>query len=184
MKARSVQGLKGLAILMASAPVLLVSTMPAQAQISDEITVNILRECAKIDDPSARLACYDNNIRPGGSDSLSPARSLPRSSSAASAGTQGFGNESIKRDDRFDSREERGTGADEISASVAKVRAREPGIYDITLADGAVWRFADSVSKTYRLPRAGDTVEIQRASLGSFLFTFEGQRAVRVRRVK
>ena len=46
---------------------------PATAQVSDQIVVNIMRECAKIDDPTARLACYDNNIRAaGGNPSSQP----------------------------------------------------------------------------------------------------------------
>ena len=37
-------------------PLALVAS-PATAQVSDEIIVNILRNCAQIDDPTARLAC-------------------------------------------------------------------------------------------------------------------------------
>ena len=39
-----------------------VAALPATAQVSDQIVLNIMRECAKIDDATARLACYDNNI--------------------------------------------------------------------------------------------------------------------------
>ena len=37
-----------------------------------------MRECAKIDDPTARLACYDNNIRAGGANPRAIPGQMPR----------------------------------------------------------------------------------------------------------
>ena len=50
-------------ILAAGAASLLLAGAPAGAQVDQATAVNILRECARIDDATARLACYDNNIR-------------------------------------------------------------------------------------------------------------------------
>ena len=63
-------------------------------------------------------------------------------------------------------------------------RQREPGIYLVTIEDGAQWLFSEPVPRNFRPPRKGALVEIKRASLGSFLMVVDGQSAVRVRRVK
>jgi len=64
------------------------------------------------------------------------------------------------------------------------VRPREPGIYAVTLEDGAEWLFAEGVSSSYRVPRAGSVVEIERGALGSFLMSFDDQTPVPVRRIR
>lgn len=163
---------------------------PASAQGDSSAVLNIMRECAKIDDPSARLACYDNNIRAGGGSPRTPGAGERVQGGGAvvgasnGSGAQGFGAESVKTADRFKSYEERGQGPDEIRAKILEVREREPGIYLVTLEGGAQWQFSDTVTRSFRPPRKGAIVELQRASLGSFLMVIDGQSGVRVRRVK
>jgi hypothetical protein len=165
---------------------------PAAAQVPDDVVLNIMRECAKIDDPTARLACYDNNIRAAGANPRSVPGEGPRPrgggaplvDSGSRGGPEGFGAESIRSEERFESYEERGIGLDEISARVTEVRERQPGVYLITLEGGAQWVFTESANRSFRPPRNGDTVEIERASLGSFLLMFDGQQGQRVRRVR
>ncbi|KPL67565.1 hypothetical protein SZ64_05245 [Erythrobacter sp. SG61-1L] len=163
---------------------------PASAQVDPSTVLNIMRECAKIDDPSARLACYDNNIRAGGGSPRMPGAGERVQGGGAVVGSggnygvQGFGAESVKSPDRFKSSEDRGVGPEEIRAKIVEVREREPGIYLLTLEGGAQWVFTDSVSRGFRVPRKGAIVELQRASLGSFLMVVDGQAAVRVKRVK
>ena len=177
-------------VFLAGAALAAVSA-PAAAQVPDNVVLNIMRECAKIDDPTARLACYDNNIRSAGG---SP-RSVPGQgavvrgggapiSGGAAGGPEGFGAESVRTPDRFDSYEERGRGPDEISTRVTAVQQREPGVYLVTIEGGAQWLFNESVPNAFRPPRQGSTVEIQRAALGSFLMVIDGQQGVRVRRVR
>jgi hypothetical protein len=153
--------------------------------------MNILRECAKIDDPSARLACYDNNIRMGVQNGSIPGVGGPVRGGGAviagggsGSGPQGFGASSMRSPDRFKSGEERGQGPDEIRAKIVDVKEREPGVWRVTLEDGAEWTFSESVAKSFRVPRKGALVEIQKASLGSFLMVIDGQQGVRVRRTK
>jgi hypothetical protein len=50
-----------------------------------------------------------------------------------------------------------------------------------TLEDGSVWRQIDD-DRLRVDPRAGMTVEIRRASMGSYLMSIDGARSVRVRR--
>ena len=168
-------------------PLALVAS-PAAAQVSDEIIVNILRNCAQIDDPTARLACYDNNIRAAGAG---PRNSVPGAMAAPDGGrgtpmdsgrATGFGSEDIRTPERFASAP--GSVADEVRARVADISERQRGVYLVTLEGGAQWLFTESVPCAYRPPRAGDTIEIDRAALGSFLMTFDSQRSVRVERVR
>lgn len=176
----------GATIAMAGSGALLLSGAPAGAQIDQDTAVNILRECAKIDDPTARLACYDNNIRNlGGSPRVAvPGRTpSPQGGGApvAASGPQGFGAEAVRTRERFSTPAGQ---LQEISARIASIRPREPGIYAFTLEDGAEWLFAESVSSSYRAPRAGSLVEIERGALGSFLMRFDNQNPVPVRRVR
>jgi hypothetical protein len=167
-----------------------IGASPAGAQVPDATVLNIMRECAKIDDPTSRLACYDNNIRSGGFGPAIPGQNGRVSGGGApnqgggGYGAQGFGSEDVKSPDRFQGSEERGFGPDSVSLRVASVRQRQPGVYLITLESGAEWLFSESAPRSFRPPSKGDTVDISRASLGSFLFRFDNQPSVRVRRVK
>jgi hypothetical protein len=177
---------RALFVIAAALPFCVIGTTAA-AQVSDEIVLNILRNCAQIDDATARLACYDNNIRtaeanargsvPGAMEAPAASRGAP----IAATGPGGFGREAVRSPDRF---ETPAGEADAIRARVATVAERERGVYLLTLEDGAQWLFNESVGFSYRPPRAGENVDISRASLGSFLMTYDGQSAVRVRRIR
>ena len=173
-------------MLAAAAASLLLAGAPASAQMDQNTAVSILRECAKIDDASARLACYDNNIRNvgGAARATVPGQiAAPQGGAApiAATGSRGFGAEDVRTPERFSAPSGQ---LRQIDARIASIRAREPGIYAFALEDGAEWQFAEGVSQSYRVPRAGSTVEIQRGALGSFLMYFDDQPAVPVRRVR
>jgi len=190
MNALRIKSLMGVTVL-GSAAVALATASPAAAQVSDTAVLNIMRECAKIDDPTARLACYDNNIRMGVQNGAIPGSNGPVRGGGAviagggnGSGPQGFGASSMRSPDRFKSGEERGEGPDQIRAKIVEVKEREPGKWRVTLEDGAEWTFTESVASNFRVPRKGALVEIQKASLGSFLMVIDGQQGVRVRRTK
>lgn len=173
-------------ILLAGA-CLAATALPATAQVSDEIVLNIMRECAKIDDPTARLACYDNNIRTaGGSPSAVPGQMATPSGSGAvfqPSAPGGFGADDLRArsPERFDPGR---NGPSEVAARVSQARERQPGVYLVTLEDGAQWLFAETVSSSFRPPRPGESVQIQRGALGSYLMVVEKQQGVRVTRVR
>lgn len=153
---------------------------PAHAQGNDAILLNILRECAKIDDTAARVACYDRNIGRDASTGPSTAPAVgdavPRSEPRAPSG---FASETVQpRNEPAPQRDER------TSAQVAAIAERAPGLYVITLDDGAEWQFTSSAPFSYQPPRPGSTVDIRRGALGSFLLRYEGQPSVRVLRVR
>jgi hypothetical protein len=165
------------------------SAVPALAQADRAAVVDILVECAKIDDPTARLACYDNNMsRVGATPRATVPGQTVRGVTGGAApvetqGPQGFGYEDVRSEDpaRFQPRPGQ---LQEIHPRVAAVVPREPGIFLVTLDDGAQWLFAEGVTSQFRLPRRGDTIEIERGSLGSFLMRVGGQPPVPVRRIR
>lgn len=172
--------------------------IPATAMAQEGGAVlSVLVECAKIDDPSARLACFDNNIRAAGGVARStvPGRvpgvsggGAPVVSSGNAAGfggsdlraARGFGQEDIRTPDRFQTP----AGSQSTVATVASARMREPGIYLLTMQDDSQWQFAETVPNYFRVPRAGAQVTLERGALGSFLARIDGQEPVRVRRVR
>ena len=176
-------------ILALGVSMLALTAEPAAAQVDRNIVMNIMIECAKIDDPTARLACYDNNMRQVGA---TPRNTVPGqtvrgvqggAAPVENQGPQGFGADDLRSVDpgRYQPRPGQ---IDEIHPRVAAVTEREPGIYLVTLDDGAQWVFAESVSRNYRLPRRGEEVEIERGALGSYLLRVEQQQGVPVRRVR
>jgi hypothetical protein len=173
--------------LAVAAASLAFAAAPANAQVDRNIVMNILIECAKIDDPTARLACYDNNMRQVGA---TPRNTIPgqvRGVTGGGApvenrGPQGFGADDLRSSDpaRFSG----GGQTDEIHPTIASIVPREPGIYLLTLSDGAQWVFAESVPVTFRLPQRGEQIEIERGALGSYLMHAGEQQPVPVRRVR
>lgn len=171
-------------IMAAAAGSLVVASGPALAQVDQRAAASIMVECSKIGDPTARLACYDNNVRnidPGAP--LPPPNTVRGAAPAApgtQAGPQGFGFESVRqREERFVARP---TSERQLTATVSGVRERQPGIYLVTLNDGAQWLFSESVDFNFRPPRAGQTIEIERGAMGVYLMRIDSQKAVPVRR--
>lgn len=189
------------AICLAASAAIAVGTtsVPATAQDSGA-TLNILVECAKIDEPSARLACYDNNMRSAsgitrstvpGSVAVSGGGAAVGANAASSAGfgganvrrnreAAGFGGDSIRTAERFQAP----SGAQSVTATIASARLREPGMYLMTMEDDTQWLFAETVRNDFTAPRKGEKVVIERGALGSYLARVEGQEPVRVRRVR
>jgi hypothetical protein len=173
-------------ILAAGIVALVFSAAPASAQASREAVLNVLVECAKIDDPTARLACYDNNIRNAGGvlRNTVPGRVRVQGGGAPLAqaeGPEGFGREDLKNGAPY---ERGGPRVNSIRPKVTAIVERAPGIYMFTLEDGAQWVFTHGMTISYRVPRVGSIVEIERGAIGSFLMRFDGQESVPVQRVR
>lgn len=173
------------AIIIAGSTALACLPSTAAAQVAEGITLNILRECSRIDDPSARLACYDNNMRAAGGQARSTVPGQVQVQGGGAVATDGrpagFGREDLPV---LQAARAQSYGPDEITATVTEITQRGPGIYRMTLEGGAEWIFAESVDSTYNPPRSGSRVEIRRGSMDSFLMRFDNQTSVRVRRVQ
>jgi hypothetical protein len=178
------------AFLLLTGAAMAVSATPALAQVPDSVTLNIMRECAKIDDPTARLACYDNNIRAAGGNPHSIPGQMARPNGGGAVINPntpgGFGANDLKTEERFHPYAEQGGsgGPREISTRVSGVAEREPGVYLVTLEGGAQWLFAESTSRSYLPPKRGDTIRIEHGALGSYMMVVNHQQGVKVTRVK
>lgn len=149
----------------------------AQAQSGEDAIRGQLRACAGIADIAARVACYDG-ISSADAETPAPlAQAAPQ--------PRGLGSEQVPRS-RAPQPEQvaEQAEADSIEATVTAAVLREPGIHLLTLDDGAQWQFVEGVSLSYNPPRRGSTVEIRSASMGSYQMRYQGQRAVRVRRIR
>jgi len=165
------------------------SQVQAQAPEDYRAIVTIMRACAQIADVPARVLCYDNNIQArsdtaGSTDQAPPLASSPLPAPAPPAATAGsvasFGSEMLPVPAQS------GQAADDnaMTAQVANIEPLEPGMYLVTLADGAQWRFVDAAPSAWNPPRRGDAIELERGSLGSVFLKYDGQRRLRVRRVR
>lgn len=160
-----------LPMLTAVAMALLVPST-AQAQVEGR-----MRECRRLGDADARIACYDA-IPLAEPEQRTAVEQAPPAGPAPRA-PAGFGANQLPAPPAAASSE-----PDRISARVAGAVERQPGIWLVTLEDGTEWQFVDGAPSGYDPPRTGATVEISRASLGSYLMRYAGQRAVRARRVR
>jgi len=159
----------------------------AQGSLQDQLAV-----CARISKESARIACYDSvasamqgNAAPssagfGASSIRSPAPVAPPPAPPAAA-SGGFGAEQVARPTPQRSAS---PDADEVEVAVQSARDNGLRMWQITLADGAVWRMTERASAGFRPPAPNETVTIRKAALGSYLMDVGHQSSVRVERVR
>jgi len=143
---------------------------PAYAQADDGAVRGMLRQCAPIADIAARVACYD--AIPAGEPEATTAP-------VAALRPTDLGIDQVPMS--------RAPEADESAAIESKVIAaveREPGIHLLTPETGEQWLFIQGAPRSYTPPTNGSTVKIRTAPLGGFLLRYQGQPAVRVRRVR
>ena len=142
-------------------------------------TLSRLMACREIADGPARLACFDTAA--GALDTAQRAGDVVVIDRAGVAETRrqlfGFEMPSLPRLFGPD-------GAAEINSIDTTLQSAAlvgEGRWVFRLADGSVWRQIDSERVRFQ-NRPGQTVQVRRASLGSFLLTVGDSRAVRVRR--
>jgi len=144
--------------------------------------------CASVTDEAQRLACYDGAV-----GRLRAAQSAGELVAVDRAQVQEIERESfgfsLPSLPRIFSRSDGagGSGAavqqtERLTLQVAAIRQRNTGVYVVTMSNGQVWEQSDQISM--RRLRAGDQVEIRRASLGSFMLYHDRGPAVRVRRLE
>ena len=163
--------------MLTAAALMMLLPSAGQAQAEDRALANGLRECRRMADADARTACYDaiplDEPAQKTTAEQTPVARLPQRAGA------GFGANQLPAPPSAASLE-----PERISARVDRAVERQPGIYLLTLEDSSEWQFVDSAPASYDPPRPGSTVEISKASLGSYLLRYAGQRAVRARRVR
>lgn len=162
---------------------LLAPGAPLHARTDYEAVVRLMTECARIGEIGARVACYDKTMEAARMIAAAPTvRAEPKIAAPAplEQPPSGFGAESLRKPEPV--REAR--PAEETEALVQAARQTEPGVYLLTLEDGAQWRFVDAAPPSYDPPRAGSRIALRSGALGSFLMRYAGQRSLRVQRVK
>lgn len=142
-----------------TASVVLGLAMPAAAasRKGAEQTIDAMVACKSIADPTARLACYDNNI-----SSLKTQRAEAIESLAAAP-------ELVRQPFK------------EIDSKVQSIIDLSGGYWVVVLADKSLWRTTDVLRLD---PRVGDAVHIKKGALGSFLAEIGDQQAVHVHRMQ
>jgi len=158
------------------------SVMSGQAVPPQERPESLARlmACRSIADDSARLACFDASA--GALDTAERSGEVVMIDRAGVAETRrqlfGFEMPSLPRLFGPDSA---AAELDSIETTLRSASLVGEGRWIFRLEDGGVWRQIDSERVRFE-NRPGEAVRVRKASLGSFLLTVGGSRAVRVRR--
>ncbi len=147
-----------------------------------------LYDCRAIADPAQRLACYDARV--GALQTAESARDIRvvdreqvRQTRRGLFGLSlpNIGNIFGDGNDDATAAAADSDGVNEIAATLSAIGNNGLGRWVYTLDNGQVWLQTDT-SAPGRAPRAGQSVVIRRAALGSFMISVEGRSGVRVRR--
>lgn len=144
--------------------------------------VTAIAACRQIADPAQRLACFDK-----ASGDLVAAtdkgdvRIVDRSElRQARRSLFGFNMPRLPFFSGDDSADE---AAKKLVSKVTAVRALPHDRYQVRLADGgALWETLESYG-AFHAPKVGDSVEINRGPLGSYILRFGKQRGIKGRRI-
>jgi hypothetical protein len=163
--------------------------------------------CAGMTDSAARLACYDQEVAPlarevaGRARASSPAARAPEPAtapasatatapaptpatvpaSAATTSAASFGQEQLPREQRPASKEENLT----LHARLTSQKPAGPGLFNLYLDNGQVWRHEDQVQGAYL--KDGEAITIEKGALGSYRLTRDAGKSrnwIRVTRVR
>jgi len=175
----------GLAIigLLAAGPAMAADKPPK----APPAVVQTLLDCRSLADATARLACFDAGVAAlaSGVEKREVLVADQEEVKKAKRGLFGLALPSFnlfgKDDDGGDKADARGV-ITEIEATLTSARQTRPGIWSFALDDGSRWVMTEGRTIP-RDPRAGMSIRIRRAAVGSFLANVDGQIAVRVRRV-
>ena len=138
--------------------------------------------CKDIAEPSARLACYDEKVT-----ALQTAQSTNQVVIAdreqVREARRGLFGLTLPRIKLFDGDGDEGDQIEKIEGVIASARTIRTGKWLLRLEDGAVWQQTEPPRSTMRRPKAGDSITIERAALGSFLAKVNDGRGFKVKRV-
>jgi hypothetical protein len=169
--------------------VVALAAAPASAQsrgdrpIETPEIIEELFDCRAIEEPEARLACFDREVAEvfeaqnsrqlviADREQVRETRKGLFGFTLPKLGIFGGG------DDDDDEEE-----ITEITSTITSIRRMGNGRYFIAIETGARWMQSDS-TPVLGNPEAGDAITIKRAAMGSYMAKIEGRRAIRVKRV-
>ncbi|MBY6225433.1 hypothetical protein [Ferrimonas balearica] len=136
-----------------------------------------IAQCAGQQDQLDRLLCYDEFSKAAGR--TVPAAVAPAADPVAAA--PAVVAPQADPEAEFGTTKPKPEAVDAITSAVTKVTTNPYGQWTLTLENGQRWRQTES--RRYKV-KSGDTVTIERASLGSFLLSAEGRNgSTRVKRL-
>lgn len=143
--------------------------------------VQTLSDCRKLTEDAARLACYDSATAALEQAEAKGDIVVVDREQARTVRRQAFGFSlpSLSMFERGEEKEQ----VDSVTGKIASARQDGTGKWILRLEDGAVWQQID-VQELSLYPKAGQSVTVRKATLGSFMASVEGRRAFRVRRVE
>jgi len=163
------------------------------------LSLDQLVACAGISDSSARLACYDREVAPmarqvSGPKQVpapvvrAPAPAVPPPAAPPSAAppatppvASSFGQEQLAPEKRPAVREEDKS----LHARLESQRTVGPGLFNLYLDNGQVWRHEDQMLGPYL--RDGEAITIEKGALGSYKLSRDAGKSrnwIRVTRVR
>lgn len=142
-----------------------------------------LVDCRTIADAAQRLACYDGAVTALAAAQQAKEISIVSKEDVREArrGLFGFSLPRIKLFGGDDDKEVEADEVKELATSITRVSQGQSGVV-LTLAEGGVWEQTDGRFVGY--PKAGDTITITRASLGSYMAKLKNGGSMKVKRTR
>ncbi|WP_284124593.1 hypothetical protein [Parerythrobacter aestuarii] len=146
---------------------------------NSEDTIEQLKACRSIAEPTARLACYDREV--GEVIAATEDGSLQVVDKAdveeTKRGLFGFSLPKIKLFGGEDGE------MNELETTITKARREGRESWIFTTQEGSVWRIAET-KMGWKPPKAGQTVVFKKAAMGSYFIRVNGQTGVKGRRIE
>ncbi|MGE0596132.1 MAG: hypothetical protein AB7P07_07200 [Hyphomonadaceae bacterium] len=137
--------------------------------------------CANVTDESERLACYDAAVGRLRQAQTSGELVAVDRAQAEELNRDAFGFSLPSLPRIFGGGGDGDDPIDEVSMEIARVQPRPDGKHWIHMTNGQIWAMVDS-AQSNRRAREGAQVTVRRAAVGSFMMSFGGGQAFRVRR--
>lgn len=156
-------------------------TSPLFAEETRPAALVRVLDCRALVDPSERLACFDREVAVMEQAEIAKELVVVDRKQIKEARRSLFGLP-LPSLAIFGGRDDNDEEENSRIESTIRAAAPDPyGKYTFILVDGAVWRQTDGRLLNAR-PKPGQTIQIRRGAIGSYLASVNGQSAVRVTR--
>jgi len=168
-------------LLLAATIALAAPAFAHAAEPAEPAVIAALKACRAITADAERLACYDKAAQSVTKAQETGEVIIIDKQTARAARRQAFGLElpTLSILDRGADKAE----TEKLQSAVKSARVDAEQRLVVTLEDGAVWRQIDD-TMLGKPPKAGDTIEVRKASMGSYMMKIGSQPAIRVRRIE
>lgn len=167
--------------LLLAAAIALAAAPAFAAEPAEPAVIAALKACRAITTDAERLACYDKAAQSVTKAQETGEVIIIDKQTARAARRQAFGLElpTLSILDKGTDKAE----TEKLQSMVKSARVDAEQRLVVTLEDGAVWRQIDD-TMLGKPPKAGDTIEVRKAAMGSYMMKIGSQPAIRVRRME